>query len=295
MQLPELSRISIDQIPSAFTRSDIIIDVLRLDKIHPVISGNKWFKLYKYLEIAQYENKRRIVSFGGPWSNHIIAVAAAAKLKGYHSLGFIRGELTGKLTPVLKQCEEWGMELIFLGRQQFDQANLPEGILTEEDLLIPLGGQGLPGMEGARTILQHCDSRNYTHICCATGTGTMMAGLINSISDEQKVIGYSAVKNDEVLEKNIRALIGDKINSISYTGDTLFGGFAKYNESLVRFMNEFYAASGIPTDIVYTAKLCYKVISDARAGNFPEASRILIIHSGGLTGNGSLEKGLLIW
>lgn len=295
MQLPDLSLISIDRIPAAFTGSDIVIDVLRLDKIHTVISGNKWFKLHKYLEIAREENKKRIVSFGGPWSNHIIAVAAAAKLKGYPSLGFIRGERSGILTPVLNQCQAWGMELIFLDRQEFDQSILPEGILKQEDLVIPMGGYGRPGMEGASKILEHCNAERYTHICCATGTGTMMAGLMNALSDKQKIIGYSAVKNDKELEKNIHELRGDNTTPVTCTGDHLFGGFAKYNEVLIRFMNDLYTATGIPTDIVYTAKLCYKVISEARVGNFPEASRILIIHSGGLTGNDSLEKGLLIW
>ncbi len=295
MELPDLSLISTDQIPASFTKVDIHIDLLRLDKIHSVISGNKWFKLFKYLEIARREKKKRIVSFGGPWSNHIIATAAAANLSGLSSIGFIRGERTEMLTAVLKQCQELGMQLIFLDRQSFDQGILPQGIISEEDMLIPIGGYGIPGMEGASTILNYCQSLNYSHICCATGTGTMMAGLLNRVAANQSLIGFSAVKNDLHLENNIRALIPGFSSAIHYEYEKRFGGFAKYNEELIHFMNEFYEATGIPTDIVYTAKLCYEVMSRARKGNFPEGSRVLIIHSGGLTGNHSLKNGLLIW
>ena len=295
MEFPDLSRISTDTLPASFTGVDIPIDILRMDKIHTVISGNKWFKLYKYLEIARSEKKKRIVSFGGPWSNHIIATAAAAYLYGFSSLGFIRGERTEMLTPVLQKCKALGMELVFRDRESFDHYHLPEGILNEEDLVIPMGGYGIPGMEGAATILHHCHSLNYSHICCATGTGTMMAGLLKSISANQTLIGFSAVKNHPNLENNIRTLLPEYTSSVNYQCDKRFGGFAKYNEELIGFMNDLYNATGISTDIVYTAKLCYEVISKARQGNFPEGSRILIIHSGGLTGNHSLKNGLLIW
>jgi 1-aminocyclopropane-1-carboxylate deaminase len=295
MELPDLSRICTDRLPASFTGTHIPIDILRLDKIHSVISGNKWFKLHKYLEIAEKEKKKRIVSFGGPWSNHIIAAAAAAQLHGFSSLGFIRGERTDTLTRVLQQCQEMGMELIFTDRASFDQRHFPEGVIREEDLLIPMGGFGIPGMEGASAIMEYFDPLNYSHICCATGTGTMMAGLLKNSSSEQTVMGFSAVKNDPHLENNIRSLLPGYINPIHYQCDQRFGGFAKYNDELIRFMNELYEVSGIPTDIVYTAKLCYEVIRKAGSGDLPQESRVMIIHSGGLTGNHSLKNGMLIW
>lgn len=294
MHLPDLSLISTDRIPASFIKSELPVDVLRLDKVHDVISGNKWFKLHKYLEIAQAEKKSRIISFGGPWSNHIIAVAAAARIYGYASMGFIRGEKNEPFTPILQQCQDWGMELCFLDRSEFDQEKFPERMIKEDDLLIPMGGYGIQGMEGAGTILDHCRQQDYTHICCATGTGTMMAGLLNKITADQTVIGFSAVKNDPVLEDHIRKLLPDYRGPVLFETDKRFGGFARYNEELINFMNELFEASSIPTDIVYTAKLCYAVIHKIRAGEFAAGSRVLIIHSGGLTGNYSVKNGLLI-
>lgn len=295
MEFPDLSLISTDTIPASFHGTDISVDVLRIDKIHPVISGNKWFKLFRYLEMADSKKKKRIVSYGGPWSNHIIATAAAARLFGFTSLGIIRGEENGIQTPILERCRQWGMELRFSGREEFDRLALSDKNTQEDDLVIPMGGFGLPGMEGASRILEHCQAAAYSHICCATGTGTMMAGILNSIQPGQSVRGYSAVKNDLQLENNLKQLIAGKAEGYQFSTDKIFGGFAKYNEELIRFMNDLYKASGIPTDIVYTAKLCYAVIRDMREGIFPSDSRILIIHSGGLTGNHSLKNGQLIW
>jgi 1-aminocyclopropane-1-carboxylate deaminase len=295
MKPPDLSAITIDNITGAIKTSNIEVDVLRLDKIHTLISGNKWFKLHNYLEKFSAEKKQRLITFGGAWSNHIIATAAACAMEGIPVLGIIRGERPSLLSPVLEKAIELGMELVFVDRASFAKGIIPAGIERDTDLIVPQGGYGKEGMLGASMILDHCDKGSYTHFCCAVGTGTMMAGIVNAAIAGQAVIGYSVMKNNPALLSEMEALLVNTDVSYSIDHDFHFGGYAKTNEELIRFMNHFYEKTGIPTDIVYTARLFYGVIKNIEQGKFPDRSRILLIHSGGLTGNSSLENGTLIF
>jgi 1-aminocyclopropane-1-carboxylate deaminase len=295
MQSPDLSAITIDKIPTSFHQADISLDILRLDKIHPLISGNKWFKLHFYLDKIRSEKKKRLVTFGGAWSNHIIATAAATKAEGIPSLGLIRGERGAVLSPILTEAMELGMELSFMDRKDYSNEILPDGIDPEYDLIVPQGGYGQEGMLGAMKILDHCEKKNYSHICCAVGTGTMMAGLINASAKDQQVLGFSAMKNNKDMEKAVRELLFDKEKEIRIDHEFHFGGYAKYDSAQIKFMNKFYLATEIPTDIVYTSKLFFAVLQRIKQGDFSNGSKILLIHSGGLTGNRSLKKGTLIF
>jgi 1-aminocyclopropane-1-carboxylate deaminase len=292
----DLSNISTDTITwPVLEDRGIKADMLRLDKIHPFVSGNKWFKLRNYLEEAKQQNKKRIVTYGGAWSNHIIATAAACQLHGIAGTGIIRGERPSVLSATLQLAAEMGMEFIYMNREDYGAGRIPDELKTANNFFIPSGGYGSPGAKGASTILDHCKKEKYTHICCAVGTGTMLAGLANAALASQLVTGISVLKNNFQLEDDVKKLVQKKHNNFRILHDYHFGGYAKYDEPLLRFMNGFFRETGIPTDFVYTGKLCFAVMDMAEKKFFPSGSRILLIHSGGLTGNLSLKKGLLIF
>lgn len=287
-------KITVDTISLA-TDNEISADVLRLDKIDPVISGNKWFKLRYYLEEARSQHKKGILTFGGAWSNHIIATAAACQINGLSSIGIIRGEEPRQLSTTLLHAKELGMQFVFISRTAYQNREIPVAIQPEEYYIVNEGGYGIIGARGASTILEHCNN-NYTHYCCAVGTGTMMAGIINHTRAEQKTIGISVLKNNTGLEEMIRKLVLDKKdNRWNLIHDYPFGGYAKHQPALLEFMNEFYRQTGIPSDFVYTGKLFYAIADLVEKKYFPAGSRLLLIHSGGLQGNESLSPGSLIF
>jgi 1-aminocyclopropane-1-carboxylate deaminase len=279
----------------------LTMDILRLDKIHPLISGNKWFKLRYYLETAKTTGKKTVLTFGGAWSNHILATAAACRLYGLNSIGIIRGEEAALLSPTLQQVKEMGMQLFFLNREDYRKKKIPAAIEDTDHYPIPEGGYGVPGAEGAARIAGHFTKNNYTHICCAAGTGTMAAGLLKTATGGTIITAISVLKNNTVLEKNIMDLFagtGGKDHpaaSLQVIHDYHFGGYAKYKPELVDFMNEFFRQTNIPTDFVYTAKTFFAANALARQDFFPAGSRLLLVHSGGLQGNASFSKGTLIF
>ncbi len=293
----DLSAITTDQLfLPQFAEKKVSVSVLRLDKIHPLVSGNKWFKLQYYLKEAKEKGQQRIVTFGGAWSNHIIAAAAACRLQQLPCTGIIRGERPAELSLVLREASTLGMEIEFISREDFATQQLPAHLNREENCIVPAGGYGPTGARGAAEMLDHAvNSKAFTHICCAVGTGTMLAGLQNRAAAHQQVIGISILKNNFQLEKETAALLTSPEKLPVILHDHHFGGYAKYQPALLQFMNEWYRQTGIATDFVYTGKLCYAVNNLIVSGYFPEGSNLLLIHSGGLTGNRSLKNGLLIF
>ena len=285
--------ISIDPL-KIWTGKSVEAAVLRLDKIHPVISGNKWFKLRYYLQEAKELGKKQIITFGGAWSNHIVAAAAICKMNNIAATGIIRGEEPASWSSTLLQAKEYGMQLHFVSREDYALKRIPLSLQNDANYLIPEGGFGERGAAGASTILDKID-KNFTHYCCAIGTGTMMAGLINAVLPGQQVIGASVMKNNYALNENVRSLVINKPEEWQIIHDYHFGGYAKHTPELIRFMNEFCRQTGIPSDFVYTGKLFYAISDLFRADFFPSGSRLLLVHSGGLQGNNSLEKGTLIF
>jgi 1-aminocyclopropane-1-carboxylate deaminase len=277
-----------------FDEKDISVSVLRLDKIHPVISGNKWFKLQYYLKEAKEQHKKKIVTFGGAYSNHILAVAAACKMNGIVSAAIVRGEEPPVLSQTLLQAKEYGMQLHFISREAYSEKKVPAALQSDEYYFIAEGGYGEKGAEGAADILNY-SKKDFTHCCCAVGTGTMMAGLIRAVSSPQKVIGISVLKNNYGLEKNVQSLVSDQNKEWQIIHDYHFGGYAKYKPELIQFMNEFYLRAAVPSDFVYTAKLFFAISGMVKTNFFPVGSKLLLVHSGGLQGNSSLRKGTLIY
>jgi 1-aminocyclopropane-1-carboxylate deaminase len=274
------------------------IDVLRLDEIHPVVSGNKWFKLKNYLFEAIANNKKTILTFGGTYSNHIVATAAASQYYKLKSIGIIRGERPKILSHTLQQALSYDMELYFISRNDYKEKVIPGEVLSTLDpntvYIVNEGGYGKMGMLGAMEILEELNSNDYSHIIAAVGTGTMLSGIISAAHPDQKIIGIPVLKDDS-LELKIKALLPMERQRFQLIFDYHFGGYAKTSPELIQFMNNWYNQNGIPTDFVYTGKLFFAANDLLGKDFFPKGSKILIIHSGGLQGNLSLPQGTLIF
>jgi 1-aminocyclopropane-1-carboxylate deaminase len=286
--------ITTDRVEFSVNPNMIEASVLRLDKIHPLVSGNKWFKLHHYLRAAMSE-KKGLLTFGGAWSNHIVATAAVAAMNGLPSAGIIRGEEPATYSPTLITASQLGMQLHFTSREAYSDKLIPGNIDTNNYYLIPEGGYGAQGAEGAAGISHYFNRDAFTHIVCAVGTGTMLAGLINSSRPQQQCIGISVLKNNTALETSVRTLLYDPDRPFQLLHDFHEGGYAKHSPCLVAFMNKWWQRNGIPSDFVYTGKLFLAVDQLAATGFFAPGSRVLIIHSGGLQGNASLGKETLIF
>lgn len=296
MQQLSFEAISVDTIKMPlYEPAETEVSVLRLDKIHAVISGNKWFKLRFYVQEALDLGRQTIVTFGGAYSNHIVATAAASQLHGLRSAGIIRGEEPAALSPTLQAALQYGMRLYFVSRDEYSRKQIPAQLTGDSYYLVNEGGYGKLGASGAATIADHYKGQDFTHVCCAVGTGTMMAGLINASLLSQTITGISVMKNNTELEPAVNTLIKPQHPAFNIVHDYHFGGYAKHKPELIRFMNMFYMGTGIPSDFVYTAKLFYAINDLLKNKFFPIGSKILIIHSGGLQGNMSLSKGTLIF
>jgi 1-aminocyclopropane-1-carboxylate deaminase len=273
--------------PGFYDCRDISWNILRTDLIHPICSGNKFFKLKYYLIDALQKKHTTIVTSGGAWSNHIVATAFAARECGLRSIGLIRGEKPSIPSQTLLDAADLGMELRFVDRADYNKPPEPEA----GHYYIPAGGYGEPGAKGAGEMLRYADGLPYTHILCASGTGTMLAGLTQA-APSSRVLGVTVLKHSQ-LGAEAGQLIGS--TPLEMIHDYHFGGYAKKDQALIHFMNQFYTATGVPTDFVYTGKLMFAIRQLIQKQFFPPHSRILAIHSGGLQGNNSLKKGQLLY
>jgi 1-aminocyclopropane-1-carboxylate deaminase/D-cysteine desulfhydrase-like pyridoxal-dependent ACC family enzyme len=273
--------------------SDSALHVLRLDKLHAVISGNKWFKLQYYLEQATQYNARKIATFGGAYSNHIVATAFACYLRQIPCIGFIRGEAAENLSHTLLQAQGYGMELHFVSREAYkNKAAIQQN--NADYYWVNEGGYGVPGALGAATILQLVpDIEKYTHIIAAVGTGTMLAGLCRAALPHQHIIGISAMKNNLALAQEVQALLDAPDSRFSILHDYHFGGYGKHPAQLLSYIAQCWQQYQLPLDIVYTGKAFFATEHLIKAHTIPPGSNVLFIHSGGLQGNLSLPAGSL--
>jgi 1-aminocyclopropane-1-carboxylate deaminase len=191
------------------------------------------------------------------------------------------------------------MKCIYIPREDYKKKKIPGGLDypagSDKLLVINEGGYGAQGAKGCMEITTRFVNRGYTDICCAVGTGTMLAGLLMG-SDQEHLIGFSVMKNNPELSSLINQLLPGRLkDQFTLEHNYHFGGYAKYNKQLITFMNDLYRDSGIPTDFVYTGKLLFGVTDLVQKNYFPPGSKILVIHSGGLQGNNSLASGTLIF
>ncbi len=299
LPVPENLSIKIESLKNVLHGDrNVTVSMLRLDQIHPFVSGNKIFKLHYFLADAKKSIHKKVITFGGAYSNHLAATAFACNEAGLKSIGFVRGEKPGLLSHTLQCCIENNMQLEFINRASYKEINEEKFLhqLTDmygEHTLIPEGGFSVQGVNGAALIGDYFNSRQFTHVCCAVGTATTFAGLINAVKNETAVIGFSALKNLHDINERLSKLKIDERKNYSFIEDYHFGGYAKKTPELISFMNLFYSNNKIPLDFVYTGKMMFGVYDLINKGYFPFSSRILCIHSGGLQGNGSLPEGTL--
>ena len=264
------------------------LTVKRLDLIHPQISGNKFFKLKYNLLAAQHQGFSQVLTFGGAFSNHIAATAYAAQRFGFQSIGIIRGQelATQDLNPTLQTAQDFGMQLHFVSRAEYRLRHEVEYLQQLQQqypqaFIIPEGGSNSLAIQGTQEILSPDDLENYDVICCAVGTGGTLAGIIESSSEQQHVLGFSALKGD-FLKHDIQQWT-DKSNW-SLTDAYCCGGYAKTTLELLQFMQQFEQQYDIPLEQVYTAKMMMGLLDLIRHHHFPAHTRILVIHTGGLQG-----------
>ncbi|MBD3635873.1 MAG: 1-aminocyclopropane-1-carboxylate deaminase/D-cysteine desulfhydrase [Crocinitomicaceae bacterium] len=286
-----------------FSQHNVEVYVKRDDLIDPVISGNKWRKLKFNIEKFKAGRYDKLLTFGGAYSNHISATARAGKELGVKTIGIVRGdELKADANDTLRQASADGMELIFTKREEYalrDEKYYHEELRRRHGniWIVPEGGSNYYGVLGCQEILKEVDIP-FTHVITACGTGTTATGLLLSSSSE--VIGVSALKGGDFLTENIKNHLMTLSLPESHISDVMgrfvlqtgyhFGGYAKYNKELLEFIETFEDQYKIPLDQVYTGKMMYALLDLIEQNYFPENSKIIALHTGGLQGKKGLKK-----
>ncbi|CAL2057157.1 1-aminocyclopropane-1-carboxylate deaminase/D-cysteine desulfhydrase [Tenacibaculum sp. 190524A05c] len=272
---------------------DVELWIKREDKIHDQISGNKFRKLKYNIKEAQKLQKKTILTFGGAYSNHILAVAAAGKLNGIETIGIIRGEELAKniektlaTNSTLAKAKAYGMKFEFISREAYRNKNTNEFIDSLKQkfgdfYLVPEGGTNQLAIKGCEEILTIEDEK-FDYICVAVGTGGTISGLINSIQNHQEILGFPALKGD-FLQEEIKQLIRNQ-NTWSLIDEYHFGGYGKFNSELIRFINEFKSKTEVLLDPIYTGKMLFGILDLIKRNKFSKGAKILAIHTGGIQG-----------
>lgn len=275
------------------------VAMLRLDTVHPEVSGNKWYKLKHNIEYCLQHGIGRVLTFGGAYSNHLVATAAAAQLAGLKSVGIVRGTYAQEqMTATLHACMGYGMQLHFTSIEEYKRKDEPETLrhLSEQyanTFIIPEGGANEQGRAGAGEIAALIPE-HFTHIAVSVGTGTTLIGLANQLRPNTRISGYAPMKGGAYLNAEVASYIAEGKKANVHIYDTWhFGGFGKHNDELISFMNDFYNSQAIPLDVVYTAKMMYGIREQLLSGIYSSDKRILCIHTGGLQGNASLGSKLV--
>ncbi len=272
--------------------------IKREDKIHPLISGNKYRKLKYNIKKAKIVQYQTLLTFGGAFSNHILATACAAHENGLKSVGIIRGEelaFKWKDNPTLLKATALGMKLKFVSRLDYRNKHSDEFIeqLKAEYgrfYLLPEGGTNDLAIKGCEEILMAEDA-DFNAVCCSVGTGGTIAGIINSVSLKQKVMGFPALKGDFVKEDICKFANNDQWN---LQLDYHFGGYGKVSAELINFINDFKKETQIPLDPIYTGKMMFGILDMVEKDKFEPNTKILAIHTGGLQGILGMNKILKI-
>jgi 1-aminocyclopropane-1-carboxylate deaminase len=256
---------------------------------HPYVSGNKWWKLKYNLEEANRQGHTTLLTFGGAYSNHIYATAAAAKEAGFKSIGIIRGEEVRSLNHTLAFAESCEMKLHFVSRDEYrnktDEAFIQKLHNQLGDFyLIPEGGTNELAVKGcAEFARQLNDEVNFDYLCLPVGTGGTMAGMIDGFDSSKQILGFPVLKGGEFLEKEIKRFTAKEENW-QLIHDYHFGGYAKTTNEVLNFMHDFEKQHQLPLDQVYTAKMMFGIFDLVQNEFFKKGTTILVLHTGGLQG-----------
>ncbi|WP_158276200.1 1-aminocyclopropane-1-carboxylate deaminase/D-cysteine desulfhydrase [Brumimicrobium oceani] len=281
-------------------------DVKRDDLIDPIVSGNKWRKLKYNLLTASNRKNKGILTFGGPYSNHLVATAKAASQFRVGAIGIVRGdELNAYSNPTLKACTDLGMKLIFVSRSNYRRKDEPTFLKQlHEDypnyFFVPEGGKNYYGVIGCQEILQET-SNDYDHVYLAGGTGTTGAGLVLGATQKSRINVVSALKGS-FIQDDINALLHMVLNEeemveeykerLIVHNDAHFGGYGKVPQELITYINSIYESTGLKLDPIYTAKAMYQMEQDFRNKIIQPNEKVLFVHTGGLQGALSWKESL---
>ena len=274
----------------------------RADQIHPLASGNKFYKLKPHIEYAKANGINQLISFGGAYSNHIHALAMMANEYEFESVGIIRGEQEYANNPTLTAVRKAGMKLEFITRKEYKVRNDEKYLANLQKryphaLIIPEGGSSQLAISGCSELAKDInaktinDKNNYSDILAiASGTGASFAGLVCGLEESQQAISYAVLK-DPSLEGRIASFIdkevikGENIKSSNYSIEQAdYGGYAKFDDEHLAFILDWLEQTGILLDPIYTSKMCRRLVEQISSGQFKQGTSITMVHSGGLQG-----------
>ncbi len=279
-------------------------DIKRDDCIDEVVSGNKWRKLKYAIQQAKKLSKTGILTFGGAFSNHLVATAKTCQLHGLNAIGIVRGEeLNENSNASLKDCVRFGMKLLFVSRaiykERYDYAYLSQLKMEYNSyFVVPEGGASFYGVVGCQEIMTET-TNDYDHVVLAAGTGTTAAGVVLSVPLKTKVHVIPVLKADGLLYHELNEKLNWVANDIKVTDELLekvtiheqfhFGGYAKITDELIQFMKDFHEQTNVQLDPVYTSKAMYGLIELTKQKVIQPNQRTLFIHTGGLQGLRGLD------
>lgn len=270
------------------------VDIKRDDLIDPLISGNKWRKLTGHVASLSNQQQPHLVTMGGVWSNHVHATARLCALNNWQCTAIIRGPEPSQLTPMLTDIQHWNSGIKFISREDYRQLRTASEASDDEMIqqltgirdayFIPEGGNHSASLEGFKTLAEQL-APDYHAIYMAVGTGTSLAGVLSHYRNpETQFHGILALQAGDSQAVTIEQLTGEHHDRLHLNADCTFGGFAKTTQALNEFIYRVWQATGLITEPVYTAKALYALYQDVQRGLYPEDSRLLFIHTGGLQG-----------
>ncbi len=266
---------------SLWAEQNIRILIKRDDLIHPIISGNKWRKLNEYIQLAQQRREYSILSFGGAYSNHLYSLAYIGHKMDIKTIGIVRGEeLNEKSNPFLQQISQWGMNLHFISREAYRKKEIPKTLDLAPYLVIPEGGYGDLGLKGMKNLAEEIEKEiKPDYLITAMGTGTTGLGLSQYTSSN--VVGILTLQNKKEIEEHI---VEHSINTskIELFSDYIFDKYAKKQQILDDFCNEFEKSHQIKIEPIYTGRMFYGLYELIKQKYFKSESTIVALHTGGI-------------
>jgi 1-aminocyclopropane-1-carboxylate deaminase len=268
--------------------SGVEVWLKRDDLIHPDLPGNKWRKLKYNLAEAKRTGQHTLLTFGGAYSNHLRATAAAGHYFGFSTIGIVRGEEHLPLNSSLSLAARHGMRLAYLGRGDYRRKTDPEVIAAlrrefGEFYLLPEGGSNELAVRGCAELPAELEL-DFDVICCACGTGATLAGLAGGLRHGQRAIGFSVLRGAGFLERDVAdlqlAAFGRRTDNWRIEHGFHFGGYARRNAELDAFVADFADRHGIGLDWVYVAKMLFGVFALIRRGAFSPGTRVVAVISG---------------
>lgn len=284
----------IEQIREEFFKNfDIELFIKREDLNHPTIQGNKYWKLLHNIKEAQNIGHHTVLTFGGAFSNHIYATAAAGQAAHLKTIGIIRGEKIEPLNHTLQSAASFGMQFHFISREAYRKKNEPDFLENLKKKLgnhfiIPEGGTNDLAISGCQELASEIKQQgNFDKICLSVGTGGTIAGLISGFDGSPSVLGFSSLKGD-FLYKEVENLLFNynqrKYSNWEINTSYHFGGYARHKKELIEFINEFKKTHNILLDPIYNGKMMFGIYKMIQNGDFSKGAKILAIHTGGLQG-----------